>query len=102
MFIHHHNLKNICLLIDNNKIQSLDFCKNVINFGSLKKLFQTFNFFVSETDGHNVDGILKLIKKRTKLPKIIICNTVKGRGIKRIENKIASHYKPAIKSDILK
>ena len=102
MFLHHHNLSNICLLIDNNKIQSLDFCKNVIDFGDLKKLFKPFNFLVLETNGHNVQKIFKLIQKKSRLPKIIICDTIKGKGIKRIENKIESHYKPAVKSDIFK
>ena len=42
----------------------------------------------------------KAIKKKSDKPKIIMCNTVKGKGIPRIENKLLSHYKPAEISDL--
>lgn len=101
-FVHHHKLKNLTLLIDYNQIQSFGFCKDIIDFKNIKNLFKNYNFFVSQINGHNLNMISKKIKLKTKLPKIIICNTVKGKGIGRIENTIVSHYKPALLSDIKK
>ena len=101
-FVHHHKLKNLVLLIDYNKVQSFGFCKDIIDFKKIKNLFKNYNFFVTQINGHSINEISKQIKLQTKLPKIIICNTVKGKGIKRIENTIASHYKPALLSDIKK
>lgn len=99
-FVHHHKLQNLVLLIDYNKIQSFGFCKDIIDFKKIKNLFKNFNFSVTQINGHSINEISKQIKLQTKLPKIIICNTVKGKGIGRIENTIDSHYKPALLSDI--
>ena len=101
-FVHHHKLKNLILLIDYNKIQSFGFCKDIIDFKEIKNLFKNYNFFVTQINGHDVNSILKKINLKTNYPKIIICNTVKGKGISRIENTIASHYKPALLSDFKK
>ena len=94
--------KNLVLLIDYNKVQSFGFCKDIIDFKKIKNLFTNYNFFVTQINGHSINELSKQIKLQTKLPKIIICNTVKGKGIRRIENTIASHYKPALLSDIKK
>ena len=101
-FVHHHKLKNLILFIDYNKVQSFGFCKDIIDFKKIKNLFKNYDFFVTQINGHNINEISKKIKLKTKLPKIIICNTIKGKGIRRIENTIASHYKPALLSDIKK
>ena len=95
MFISHHQLNNIKIMIDKNSIQSLERTEDVINIKRLNKIFSNFNFDVNEIDGHNIKALLKLLIKRSKKPSIIICNTIKGKGIKEIENKITSHYYPA-------
>ena len=100
MFIAHHNLKNIIIFIDNNKIQSFGFTKDVLNLGNLKNKFNSFGFSTFACNGHSIKEISNLINLKTGKPKIIICNTVKGKGLKRIENKILSHYKPALEEDL--
>jgi transketolase len=45
-------------------------------------------------------NIEKAIKIKSNKPKIIMCSTVKGKGIPRMENKLFSHYKPAEISDL--
>jgi len=100
MFISHHNLKNIVILVDNNNIQSFGRTANVIDLSSLKKKFQSFNFQVTEVNGHSIAQIKKNLNFKEKRPRIIICNTIKGKGIERIENTISSHYNPAIKDDL--
>lgn len=94
MFISHHKLKNITLIIDNNKIQSFGYCKEIIDLKDQKKIFKTFNFEVYKCDGHNFQQIMSVLQKKNLLPKILICNTVKGKGISRIENTVSSHYHP--------
>ena len=42
LFIHHYKLKNLVILIDNNKIQSFGYCKDIINLGNLKSLFSKY------------------------------------------------------------
>ena len=95
MFISHHQLNNIKVIIDKNSIQSLERTEDVINLKKLDKILYNFDFDVSKINGHDIKSLIKLLKKKTKKPSIIICNTIKGKGIKEIENKITSHYYPA-------
>jgi transketolase len=102
MFISHHNIKNIIILVDNNKWQSFGQTKDILNLEPYEKKFKSFNFNAYIVDGHNLNQISKLINKRTSRPKIIICKTVKGKGLKRIEDSLESHYIPAKKEDLHK
>lgn len=94
IFASHHNLNNLFIIIDYNKIQSLDFVKKVLKIENLRKKFESFNCNVIEIDGHNIKQILKsLTKKKNKKPNIIIANTTKGKGVDFMENTILWHYK---------
>lgn len=100
MFISHHKLNNINILIDNNKWQSFGKTKEVINLNPLSDKLKKFGFNVLSINGHSIDQITKSINKKTSKPKIIICNTIKGKGLLRIQNTLESHYIPAKKEDI--
>ena len=62
MFISHHQLKHIKIIIDKNSIQSLDMTKDVINLKKLDKVFSNLNYEVVTLDGHNINAILKALK----------------------------------------
>ena len=100
LFISHHNLKNIIIFVDNNKIQSFGRTADVLNLSSYKKKFESFGFLFSEVNGHSITQIKSKINIKKNRPHIIICNTVKGKGVEGIENTISSHYKPATKKDL--
>jgi transketolase len=99
-FIAHHNLYNIKILIDNNKIQSFGRTKEILNI-NYKKVFASLNYITEEVNGHFVKDILKKINKKRKYPLFLICNTIKGRGLKNTEDKLESHYYPASTDDLL-
>ena len=94
MFASHHQLDNLTIIIDYNKIQSMDFVKKVINIEPLKSKLLSFGCNVHQVDGHNLSSIKKvLIKKNKNKPKIIIAHTIKGKGISFMENNNLWHYK---------
>ena len=94
MFASHHKLNNLNIIIDNNKIQSMDFSQKVINLNPLKKKFLSFGCKVIEINGHNILKIKKAFKTKSKSrPKIIIANTIKGKDISFMENNNLWHYK---------
>lgn len=94
LFATHHNLGNLTIIIDYNKIQSMDFVKKVINIEPLKKKLLSFGCDVFEVDGHNTAQLNKVLAKNsTNKPKTIIANTVKGKGISFMENNNLWHYK---------
>jgi transketolase len=94
LFASFHKLDNLFIIIDNNKLQSLDLTKNVLQLEPLNKKLKSFNCNVKNINGHSLDQIYKsLLKKNNNKPNIIIANTIKGKGVSYMENKIEWHYK---------
>lgn len=89
-------LNNLILIVDYNKIQSFGFIKDIIDIEPLSKKFEAFNWETYEINGHNHEELLatfKLCDNQNLKPKVIICNTVKGKGVSFMENKLLWHYK---------
>lgn len=102
MFAAHHKLDNIILIVDNNKISMLDYCKNILDLGSLERKFHAFNWRVESVNGHKIEelyAILKYLKKDGgNQPKVLIANTQKGKGVPQLEIDPLCHIK-SLKED---
>lgn len=95
LFAAHHNLNNLILIIDYNKLQSFGSIKSTLNIEPLREKIESFGWNIYEVDGHNYKELEKnLLKAKcsTKRPSCIIANTIKGKGISFMENKIEWHY----------
>ncbi len=95
MFANQHNINNLTLIIDNNRASMLDFSKNILNLESISEKFEAFNWNVEEVDGHNINELYNIFEKnktesRNK-PKVIIANTIKGKGVEFLEKSPLSH-----------
>jgi len=79
--------KNLILIIDNNKYQSDLLTSQTSNLGKLKNKLEAFNFKTFICNGNNYARIKKTFQKikNINLPKAIIANTVKGKGVSFIE-----------------
>ncbi len=89
-------LNNLILIVDYNKIQSFGFVKDVIDIEPLSKKFEAFNWETFEIDGHDhteLENTFRACNNSDTRPKVIICNTIKGKGISFMENKLLWHYK---------
>jgi transketolase len=96
MYAGSHNLNNLCLILDNNRMQNETFTNKTLDIMPLKKKWQAFNWKVLEIDGHSFVQIEKAFNKfylEKKRPTIIIANTTKGKGISFMENSAAWHSK---------
>ena len=97
MFASHHKLDNLIVIIDNNKICMLDYCKNVIDLEPLEKKFNAFDWKVKTVDGHDIKelyGALKSIKNsKDNQPKVIIADTKKGKCVPQMEMDSLCHIK---------
>jgi|TARA_B110000977_G_scaffold61222_1_gene83137 transketolase len=101
LFASFHKLSNLFIIIDYNKIQSLDFVKKVMKIEPLKKKLTAFNCNVSQINGHNINKITKSLNpKNNNKPTIIIANTIKGKGVKFMENTVLWHYKSPNKEQL--
>ena len=95
LFASHHKLKNLTIILDYNKFQSLDRVKKTINLEPLINKIKSFNMNVINVNGHNHEELKKKLRKRSKSkPSFIIANTIKGKGVSFMENNIKWHYKP--------
>ena len=89
----HHKLDNLTILIDQNRLQGFGTTDQVISCGDLQPRLSSFAANVLSCDGHDHEAILRALEYPTNLPKIILLNTMKGRGT-LYENKMESHYLP--------
>lgn len=85
----HQKLNNIVVIIDHNKIQSSKFIKDVIDLKNLKKKIRSFGWHVDRCNGHSfveLDKVFNKFKKIKNKPKLLIADTIKGKGVKLIEH----------------
>ncbi|MBB3187209.1 transketolase [Microbacter margulisiae] len=95
LFAPQHKLDNLNVIVDYNKIQSLGNTNDVIALEPLQLKFKAFNWDVIEIDGHNHAEIFNAFtrEKIEGVPRVIIANTIKGKGISFMENNLLWHYK---------
>ena len=90
----HHNLDNLCAIIDYNKLQSDDRNDNIMRLEPLAAKWRAFDWAVAEVDGHNIPELLRTFRRAAATagrPSVIIAHTVKGKGVPTMENIPAWH-----------
>ena len=96
MFAAHHQLDNLFVIIDYNKLQSLTLVSETLGLEPLANKFEAFGCTVREIDGHNLAEIEKNLEQApwiSKKPSVLIAHTIKGKGVSFMENKVEWHYK---------
>jgi len=95
MFIAHMKLNNLITLVDNNRISSITGTEQIIDMRPLTARFEGFGLSAYEVDGHDVGTIMGAISRIREgdRPGVIICNTVKGRGVPFAEWQPIWHYR---------
>lgn len=90
-----YRLDNLIVLVDNNGLQNDGFTKDIMPTGDLRLKFEAFGFQAVRIDGHRMEEIVSALRfmkaQKNGLPKCIVCNTVKGRGVSFMENVAAWH-----------
>ena len=92
----HHNLKNLVVLVDRNRLQSLEGTEETLALEPLNKKFEAFGWEVKIVDGHNHEDIEKAlaVDTQSQKPRAIIGETTKGKGVSFMENEVKWHYRP--------
>jgi transketolase len=97
----HQDLDNLVVIVDVNAIQSFGETKQVLDMEPLVDKFQAFGSFVSELNGHSTNDLIKSISEtHPASPRVILARTVKGKGIREMENKLEWHYKSPLKENL--
>jgi transketolase len=97
LFGSHHKLDNLCLIIDYNRLQGLGYTNEVLNLEPLRDKLLAFNWNCLEIDGHNHQQIKNAFEYFSNNPMLkpmaIIAHTIKGKGVKFMENQLLWHYR---------
>lgn len=81
------NLDNVTAILDCNKVQSSGYVDDILPLGDLERKFQAFDWDVSRINGHRFEEIIPALQKRTVgKPRIIIADTIKGKGVSFMEH----------------
>lgn len=93
-----NRLDNLIVLIDKNGLQGFGNTTEILGETASAAKWQAIGFDVFEADGHDPDELIALIgtlkRRKNDLPKVIIANTVKGKGVSYMENRMEWHYLP--------
>lgn len=105
MFAAHHKLNNLVVIVDKNKWQAMGKTEEVLNV-NIETAFLGFRWGTDEIDGHdykkienrlgfvldkNQQGIYHWRYKNS--PKVLVCDTIKGKGVSFMEDHLLFHYK---------
>ena len=90
-----YNLDNLVAIIDHNDLQISGTTDSVMRSNPLSDKYLAFNWDVAEVNGNNMNDLVNILTKpnNTNKPRLIIANTVKGKGISMAENRADWHHK---------
>ena len=94
MFASHYKLENLTAFVDVNGLQIDGPTAEVMNSAPLDEKFKAFGWNVITIDAHDFDQIDAAVKAADETkgrPTCIICNSVKGKGVSFMENKVNWH-----------
>jgi len=84
----HHKLNNLVCIIDKNKSSD-----RALKIDNLAKKFKSFGWKSIEINGHSHNEIINALSTKSEKPIAIVANTIKGKGIKFMENNPEWHHK---------
>ena len=85
----HYKLENLIGIVDRNKIQQCGFTEDILSLENYKEKWESFGWSVEEINGHDMNDIDQSLNKKyfdDHRPSLVICHTIKGKGISFMEN----------------
>ena len=84
----HQKVNNVTAIMDHNKYQTDMLVADVNNIEDVVEKVKAFGWHVVRIDGHDFNALKKTfseVKKVTDKPKMIVADTIKGRGVSFME-----------------
>lgn len=85
-------ISNLWVIVDHNKVQSDKLVSEISDLGDLEVRFRAFGWHVARCDGHDFRQLERVFAEFgavTDKPKILIADTLKGRGVSFMEHPAA-------------
>jgi transketolase len=100
LIANHYDLKNLTVIIDRNRLQSLTTTEETIALEPLAAKWEAFGWDVLSVDGHNHEALSESLTTKQQKPTCIIAETTKGKGVPFMENKVLWHYRSPNDDDL--
>ncbi|MDO4921598.1 MAG: transketolase [Phascolarctobacterium sp.] len=106
----HYKLGNLVAIIDFNKLEADGNIFDITGIGNIAEKYNALGWFVKEINGNDVEEIVNALDNlpspSTYMPIVLVCHTIKGKGVGFMENQAKWHagkitfeqYELAIKS----
>ncbi len=101
LFLAHHRLRDVVWLIDRNGLQGFGHTEDVLRLEPLAAKLAAFGFAVLEADGHDFASLADARDRWERArqdppsgPSVVICRTIKGKGLGALANTVDCHYLP--------
>ena len=94
MFASHYKLDNLIVFADANRLQIDGRTTDVMSPEPIDKRFEAFGWNVTRINGHDFDQIEAAVEAAKQVkgkPSVIVCDTVKGKGVSFMEDKAGWH-----------
>lgn len=91
----HQKVNNITAIMDHNKYQTDMLVADVNNIEDVVKKVEAFGWYVIRINGHDYNALKKTfseLKKVNDKPKMIIADTIKGRGVSFMERPLTETF----------
>jgi transketolase len=102
----HHKLDNIVAIVDKNLLQIDGNVADVMAIDPIEDKYASFGWEVVRIDGHDMGQVVKALSEgkqsRNGKPKVIIADTVKGKGVSFMENVAGWHGKTPNREEVTK
>lgn len=90
----HYKLDHVIAFVDHNGLQIDGSNEQVMSVMPIDEKFRAFGWHVQVIDGHDLDAIDAAVAEAKRCegkPSVIVCNTVKGKGVSFMENVVDWH-----------
>ena len=93
MFAGSHGIGNICLIVDDNRMQLDGFSEDIMPNVNWGECLSSFGWNVVENDGHDIDSLSESLSNRSiSRPYALVAHTIKGKCISFMENNPDWHH----------
>ena len=92
----HHKLDNLICLVDINRQQADGMSTEILNFEPLTDKWEAFGWYVQRVDGNDIEAVKQAfdnaMNDKQAKPKVILCDTLMGKGIDFLETRDKNHF----------
>ena len=95
---------NLVAIVDYNKVAQDNITKDLKDIEPIEAKWESFGWDVHRINGHNMAEIIKILETsiHPEKPRVIIADTIKGKGVSFMEGKTSWHGVAPSKEDYVK